>query len=343
MTGHPLGRAAAGFLLALSVLFLAACGGQIDSEQIRVCRSIVPALNPGERVTVLRTGPAPFPQALRLDYEVERADRAPLVRWVICRFAGEGLATRKADLIGIVTEEGALSGASLYLLKRYYLETPEGVAGDPGSRVEAAVPELPRALAYSLQQLIVSLPRTAIYALLAVSFALVFGLVGRINLAFGELAAVGSAATVAGAAVVAIGFGISAPLAGLTAGLVAALFAGALHGAVGGHFTIRRVTAQNTQPSLIATVGLSLTLMEYLRIVQSPVIGLIMSELILDGKSSYDVKSIEADRYFDMPGYVDRDDIEARCVSMAGNYYGKVERPESVALSLRETTSSRGA
>ena len=99
-----------------------------------------------------------------------------------------------------------------------------------------------------------SLPRTAIYALLAVSFALVFGLVGRINLAFGELAAVGSAATVAGAAVVAIGFGISAPLAGLTAGLVAALFAGALHGAVGGHFTIRRVTAQNTQPSLIAAL-----------------------------------------------------------------------------------------
>jgi sarcosine dehydrogenase len=61
-------------------------------------------------------------------------------------------------------------------------------------------------------------------------------------------------------------------------------------------------------------------------IVQSPAIGLIMSQLILDGKSSYDVSSIEADRYFDMPGYLDRDDIEARCVSMAGNYYGKVER-----------------
>ena len=38
-------------------------------------------------------------------------------------------------------------------------------------------------------------------------------------------------------------------------------------------------------------------------IVQSPAIGLIMSELILDGKSSYDVSSIEADRYFDLPGY----------------------------------------
>lgn len=66
-------------------------------------------------------------------------------------------------------------------------------------------------------------------------------------------------------------------------------------------------------------------------IVQSPAIGLIMSQLILDGKSSYEVASIEADRYFDMPGYLDRSDIEAKCVAMAGNYYGKVERPEGVA------------
>jgi len=61
-------------------------------------------------------------------------------------------------------------------------------------------------------------------------------------------------------------------------------------------------------------------------------IGLIMSELILDGKSSYDVSSIEADRYFDMPGYLDRDDIDAKCVSMAGNYYGKVERAAPVTV-----------
>jgi sarcosine dehydrogenase len=66
-------------------------------------------------------------------------------------------------------------------------------------------------------------------------------------------------------------------------------------------------------------------------IVQSPAIGLIMSELILDGKSSYDVSSIEADRYFDMPGYLERDDIDAKCVDMAGNYYGKVERATPVA------------
>jgi sarcosine dehydrogenase len=66
-------------------------------------------------------------------------------------------------------------------------------------------------------------------------------------------------------------------------------------------------------------------------IVQSPVIGVIMAELILDGTSSYDVSSIEADRYFDMPSYVERGDIEARCRAMAGDYYGKLEQPEAVA------------
>lgn len=66
-------------------------------------------------------------------------------------------------------------------------------------------------------------------------------------------------------------------------------------------------------------------------IVQSPAIGLIMAELILDGESRYDVASIEADRYFDVPGYLTRADIERKCFDMAGNYYGKVERPEPAA------------
>ena len=65
-------------------------------------------------------------------------------------------------------------------------------------------------------------------------------------------------------------------------------------------------------------------------IVQSPVIGLIMSQLILDGQSTYDCESIEADRYFEMPGYLDRADVELKCHDMAGNYYGKVERPTPV-------------
>jgi branched-subunit amino acid ABC-type transport system permease component len=68
-----------------------------------------------------------------------------------------------------------------------------------------------------------------------------------------------------------LAYGATSPVLGLAAGLVAALLAGAIHNAVGGTFTIGRIKADSPQPSLIATVGLSLVLMEYLRLVQSPV------------------------------------------------------------------------
>ncbi|MFC5085090.1 branched-chain amino acid ABC transporter permease [Microvirga arabica] len=270
MSGSGLVRVWRLAILLWSLSLLSACGLAIDAEQTRVCRSALPALNPGAVIAVERVREGPVARSLRIDYIAQYPDRPVLERFAICQFAAEGLSPNKAELTGLGTEEGLLSGASLYMLKRFYLETPEGTAGDPGSRADADVTEIPMAVAYWLQQILVSLPRTAIYALLSVAFALVFGLSGRINLAFGELAAVGSAATIAGASVV-LASGGSAPVRGLAAGLAAALFAGAIHSAVGGHFTIGRIEAQSPQPSLIATVGLSLFLMEYLRLVQSPV------------------------------------------------------------------------
>lgn len=257
-------------LLGLVLALLSGCAFSVDAEQTRICRTALPALNPGARITVHQVERGEAPRSLVIFYTADYPDRPPLDRFATCRFAAEGLSPDKAELTELSTERGPLSGASLYLLKHYYIETPEGVAGDPGSPPLAEVAEIPREAAYSLQQLASSLPRTAIYALLSVAFALVFGLSGRINLAFGELAAIGSAATVAGVAL-AIALGVSAPVIGLAAGLLAALFAGAIHSAVGGYFTIGRIRTASTQPSLIATVGLSLFLMEYLRLVQSPV------------------------------------------------------------------------
>ena len=270
MTGSRLYAAWRLTACLMGLCLLAACGASIDAEHARVCRSALPALNPEAAITVQAVRQGPAPSTLRVDYIAQHPNRPALERFAICQFAAEGLSPNKAELTGIGTEEGLLSGANLYLLKRFYLDTPEGAAGDPGSRMDADVAEIPMSAAYWVQQLLVSLPRTAIYALLSVAFALVFGLSGRINLAFGELAAVGSAATVAGASVV-LGMGISSPVLGLVAGLAAALFAGAIHGAVGGHFTIARIAGASPQPSLIATVGLSLFLMEYLRLAQSPV------------------------------------------------------------------------
>lgn len=60
-------------------------------------------------------------------------------------------------------------------------------------------------------------------------------------------------------------------------------------------------------------------------IVQSPAIGLIMSQLILDGESSFDIAAIEADRFFDLDGYSDRSEIKKRCYDMYASYYGSTE------------------
>ena len=86
------------------------------------------------------------------------------------------------------------------MLIRYWLATPEGRAADPAPLGDlSGAPTLPPALAYALQQAINGLPLAAVYALLAASYSLVYGLVGRINLAFGQIAAAGGYAAALGA------------------------------------------------------------------------------------------------------------------------------------------------
>jgi branched-chain amino acid transport system permease protein len=248
---------------------LAACGLVVDAEQARVCRIALPALNPdASRITVTRSVPWLEARSIRVEYRVEREGRPPLDRYVVCRFQAEGLSANKAELIGLSTEQGPIAGSSLYLLKRFYIDSPEGVAGDPGpGDLASGLLEVPGPLAYALQQGLVGLPRTGIYGLLAAAYAVIFGLVGRFNLAFGELAAIGAAATAVGVAMLAA-IGQSSPLVGLLFGAGCALFAGAMHSAVGGYFTVARIPGPSGQPSLVATVGLSLALMEYLRVAQ---------------------------------------------------------------------------
>jgi len=60
-------------------------------------------------------------------------------------------------------------------------------------------------------------------------------------------------------------------------------------------------------------------------IVQSPTIGVIMADLILEGETQYDIAAIEADRYFDMPELQTRPDIKAAAYEMHAGYYGNVE------------------
>jgi len=63
-------------------------------------------------------------------------------------------------------------------------------------------------------------------------------------------------------------------------------------------------------------------------IVQSPTVGVIMAELIVEGTSRYDVASVTADRFFDDPGFRERPAIEERCRQMYARIYGGLEKAE---------------
>ena len=58
---------------------------------------------------------------------------------------------------------------------------------------------------------------------------------------------------------------------------------------------------------------------------QSPTIGVIMAELILTGRTDYDIQAIQADRFFDVPGFGERAEIKAKCYKMHASYYGQVQ------------------
>ena len=52
---------------------------------------------PGTRVRVMRAQAGDEPRTLQIEYEVDRAGRQPLLRWVVCEFAAEGLSPERPN------------------------------------------------------------------------------------------------------------------------------------------------------------------------------------------------------------------------------------------------------
>lgn len=115
------------------------CDTATDRHREALCRRALPALAPeGTSARLLRVGPGSGPGSVRVDYRLAGADGALLkgeegrVRFLACAF-GPG-----TEMTALATERGPVNGASLYLLRRYYLETPEAEAADPAKASEGA-------------------------------------------------------------------------------------------------------------------------------------------------------------------------------------------------------------
>jgi branched-chain amino acid transport system permease protein len=119
-----------------------------------------------------------------LSLRAPRRARVPLT----CRFGPEE--NGKARLTGLASSrEGEVSPAALFFLETYWLDRAAAAAGPalgprPISPSSSSTPPRP----------------AAVYALLALGYSLIYGLIGRENLAFGEFCAMGTFAALAGGA-----------------------------------------------------------------------------------------------------------------------------------------------
>ena len=253
---------AAGLALAL----LSACSQQVETDQARLCRMALPALMPeASRIHVVDQRPHADARGLTIDFTSTLPGEPAASHEAACRFRNPGRPLASRELIGVAIDGEPLAETRLFVLIRYWLGTSEGRDADPAPLGDLShIPELPGRLAYGLQMAISGLPASAIYALLAAAYSLVYGLMGRINFAFGELAAAGGYA----AAMAAIAL-LGAP----PAILLAAAFALAAAVASGWGFASARTVFlplrhARGQQALVATVGLALFLEELLRLAQ---------------------------------------------------------------------------
>ncbi|MBV8473930.1 MAG: branched-chain amino acid ABC transporter permease [Hyphomicrobiales bacterium] len=254
------------FLILLAAFAIAGCARLVETDQARLCRMALPALEaPDAAITILKQTAFPDGRGLRVDYRVNLSGRAPESRFAECRFRLPGRPKRSEDLVGLTTKDGPLSDVRLAILIRYWLATPEARAADPAPLGDvAALPAVPAPLAYGMQQAINGLPLAAVYALLAAAYSLVYGLVGRINLAFGDIAAVGGYAAALGAAVAAA----QPPAGTLAVALGFGAASAAFWGVAASRWVFQPLGGASGQQVLIASIGLALALGEFLRLTQ---------------------------------------------------------------------------
>ncbi|MBS7546168.1 branched-chain amino acid ABC transporter permease [Ancylobacter oerskovii] len=240
-------------------LLLAGCGSVIDADQARICRDVAPALHDeGAIIEEVSLVPVPGADALRLAYRVRLGARA-LPHWIVCRFAGQTGAAR-ATLTGVDTDAGPLSDVKFYMIKRWWLAEP------PARALPPAWLALSARQAYWLQQAMNGTTLAGIYGLVATGFALVHGLFGRINLAFGEIA-------VAGGVYMLIAIG-TAGMAGrlgpgdLTLALAVGIIASMSISWLVGRYVVLPLTAASRSPQtvLIGTIAVAIVLAEAARI-----------------------------------------------------------------------------
>ena len=255
-------------LLALTLAGGVTGCSEPDPEQLRVRERLIPAIEAdGAQIDIVRVvADTAASNAVRIEYRLLGASGNPHGSWVSCRFGGSGFERDRLQLTGVVTgAEGTLSEIRVFMLRRYWLDRYEAQVLRDGADEEQGF--WARGLLYFLQLGVNGITVGCLYGLLAIGYTLVYGIVGRINLAFGEIAMVGAYTTfIAVTALALLGLG-PFPLA-LLAVLVLVAAVGAMYGFATERVVFRPLREVPSQAPLIATLGLAIFLQEALRLLQ---------------------------------------------------------------------------
>ena len=253
-------------LVLLTAATLAGCSPTLETDQARLCRMALPALMPETaRIGILAQKPDADGRGLSVDFTASTPGEDPRYHLAACRFREPGRPNASRDLVSLTLDGRPPPEARLYVLIRYWLATPDGRAADPAPLGDVStLPVVPHPLAYGLQMALDGLPLAAIYGLLAAAYSLIYGLIGRINFAFGEIAAAGGYA----AAIVAVAMIGWPPAPLLTAAFVLAVAVAAGWGFAAARAVFIPLRQARGQQVLVASVGLALFLRELLRLAQ---------------------------------------------------------------------------
>lgn len=253
------------FLLGL-VLGLTSCAPSLDAEQSRLCRMILPALfseDDGIRVTASEA--VGDGRVVHITFRAGGADARE--RLLTCRFGGTGYSAAKRDLVAVQLNGVGLSESQMWVIKDRWLETQAAVVADPGPPQQQSGFRLNRDLAVGLQHAIGALPRIGVLALLAMATALIYGLIGRIQLAIGEFASMGGIlCTLSLLLFSAAGYQNPLVVAGFA--LLVVLCTASIAGNAIGAAILAPLADGRGQPMLVAGVGLILVMQEGLRLAQ---------------------------------------------------------------------------
>jgi branched-chain amino acid transport system permease protein len=253
--------------LLLVACLLSGCSALFHGDAVRLCRSLTPVFNgQTDRIVMRRTDASRTIHGLVVvvAYTAATPQGSADRRAISCVFREDGPAGR-LELTNLATEEGPVGEVRLHFIKRHWVDGGHAAINDPSPVALAPfVPEVPTALAHALQALLGGAGGIAIYTLLAAAYALVYGLIGRINLAFGELAMLAGYGAF-------LGYWVGGGAAGVFAVMVAAVLGIAtavVHGAASGQWLFERLAPRPGQHILIATLGLSIAWSEAVRLVQ---------------------------------------------------------------------------